>query len=160
MSHAQIMKSYLPVKMNLKKFHVYIKLSIIVYRNLLMTTVLKITSIFIIILYVLWSEKSTLRLFCIESNSVLRNGTGFSHYRWKFGHNIFPDLKSKQIKLKKTKFAHFFVILTKIKFVYTFENINFLKTIHPTNETQTNWVLSWFNSFSFISLFGQICSLG
>jgi len=47
----------------------------------------------------------------------------FYFYLGKFGFNIFPDLKSKQIKykkLKKTKFAHFFVILTKIKFVYTF----------------------------------------
>ena len=46
---------------------------------------------------------------------------------WKICLNIFLVLKSKQIK----KIAHFFIILTKIKFVYTFKNINFLKTIPP-----------------------------
>ncbi len=47
----------------------------------------------------------------------------FHYYLGKFGLNVFLDLKSKKIKLKsvlKTKFAHFFVILLKIKFVYTF----------------------------------------
>jgi len=45
----------------------------------------------------------------------------FYFYLGKFGFKIFPDSKSKQIKykkLKKSKFAHFFVFV--IKFVYTF----------------------------------------
>ncbi len=42
----------------------------------------------------------------------------FYIYIGKFGFNIFPDLKIEQIKYKTTKFAHFFVILTKTKFVY------------------------------------------
>jgi len=33
----------------------------------------------------------------------------FRYYLGKFGLNIFPDLKSKQIKYGKTKFANFFV---------------------------------------------------
>jgi len=44
----------------------------------------------------------------------------FHYYQEIFGTNIFPDLKDKQIKYKKTKFANFFVILTQIKFVYTY----------------------------------------
>jgi len=36
----------------------------------------------------------------------------FYYYLGKIGLNIFPDLKSKEIKCKKTKFAHFVVIST------------------------------------------------
>ncbi len=43
----------------------------------------------------------------------------FYFYLGKLGFDIFPDLKSEQIKL--TKFAHFFVISTKKKFVYNFK---------------------------------------
>jgi hypothetical protein len=61
----------------------------------------------------------------------------FFHYcLGKFVLNISPDLKSKQIKFKKTKFANFFVILTKIKLIYTLNNINFLKTILPIRLNQ------------------------
>jgi len=55
----------------------------------------------------------------------------FTYYLGKFAPNIYPGLKGKQIKHKKTKSAHFFVILTKIKFVYTFKNFNFVRTIPP-----------------------------
>ncbi len=69
------------------------------------------------ILYLLRPEKSTLRFFLIKSTSMMGNGTAlvFHYYLRKFSLNIFPDLKSKKIKNKK--FAHFFVILTKITFV-------------------------------------------
>jgi len=45
----------------------------------------------------------------------------FHFYQGKFGFHIFMDLKSKQIRYKKPKFANIFVNLTKTKFVYTFK---------------------------------------
>jgi hypothetical protein len=47
----------------------------------------------------------------------------FYFYLGKFGFNIFPDLKSKQIKylsIKKLNLSSFFVIVSKKKVVETF----------------------------------------
>jgi len=73
----------------------------------------------------------------------------FCYHQEKFGLNIFPDLKSKQIKKKKTIYA---------EFVYTSSNINFLKTILLIRLKQIE--SSWWDTFSLINLFSQICLLG
>jgi len=63
-------------------------------------------------------------MFELRALQFLEMALAFHYYRGKFGLHIFPDLKSKQTKHKninlKTKFTHFSIILTKIKFVYTF----------------------------------------
>jgi len=53
----------------------------------------------------------------------------FYFYLGKFGFNIFPDLKSKKIILK-TKFAHFFVILTKKSLFTLFKTLISQKLSH------------------------------
>jgi len=48
----------------------------------------------------------------------------FHYYLGKFGINIFPDLKGKEIKYKKTEFVHFFYYFDQNK-VYTYKNTLF-----------------------------------
>jgi len=64
-------------------------------------------------------KKCTLRFVTLTALQFWEMALVFHYYLEKFGLNIFPDLKNKQIKYKKPKFAQFFVILNKIKFSYT-----------------------------------------
>jgi len=75
--------------------------------------------------YFLRPEKVHLGFFALRALQFWEMALVFHYYLGKFGINIFPDLKGKEIKYKKTKFAHFFAILTKIKFTLT--KIHFLK---------------------------------
>jgi len=59
------------------------------------------------------TRKSTISFFAFRALQFWEINF-FDYYLGKFGFNIFPDLKSKQIK---KKFAYFFVILTKTHFL-------------------------------------------
>jgi len=58
-------------------------------------------------------KKVHLGFFALRALQFWEMALFFYFYLGKFGFNIFPDLKSKQIKCKKTKIAYFFVIFTK-----------------------------------------------
>ncbi len=70
--------------------------------------------------YFLRPEKSKFSFFALRTLQFWDMALVFHYNLRKCGLDIFPVLKSKQIKYKKTKIAHYFVILAKIKFVYTF----------------------------------------
>jgi len=79
------------------------------------------------------------------SNSILGNGNVIYFYLRKFGFNIFPDLKSKKIKLKnylkKTKFAHFFVILTKKSLFTLFKTLFSQKLSHQLSSNKLSVIM-------------------